>query len=193
MSVLSRWLLVLLIINGCTTSRNVRVRSVPEGATVTAMDSEGSGRVLGASPLETNEQMQALLIEKDGYEPAHIFLGRAEKQNYDFTVRLTKKAEDSKLTDSRARQEKLAQAIARANNLIVNKRFSEAEGVLTGLTADYPFVSVIYDLLGNINYLQKDFRSALNYYERSLSINGENEETKQVIQRLRAMSNQENL
>ncbi len=185
--------MALVALSSCSSPRSLKVRSIPEGASVSIIENDGSARPLGVTPLESSESMQALAIEKDGFEKAHLFIGRFENQNYDYVIRLQKKADDPKANDSRTKQERVALIIARANNLISTRRFGEAESILTNLTPDFPFVSVIYDLLGNVNYLQKDFRAALGYYEKSLELNPDNEDTKQVIQRLRAMSNQEKI
>lgn len=182
-------ILSLITIVSCSSSSSIKLKSVPEGANVSAIESDGSSRLLGKTPLETKESMQSLLIEKDGHESSRIFVGRLHSENYEYSVKLAPKAEDPKVTDIKARHEKLAKSIAKVNNLINNKRYSEADSLLVNLTNDYPYVSVGYDLLGNISYLQKDFRRAINYYQKSLDINPENVETKQVLDRLRSMTN----
>jgi len=181
--------LFLIVLGACSTSSSIKLRSVPDGATVSAIESDGSSRSLGKTPLETSESMQSLLIEKEGFESSRIFVGRLQSQNYEYSVKLTAKAEDPKVTDIKSRHERLAKTIAKAHNLINNKRYSEADSLLVNLTNEYPYVSVGYDLLGNISYLQKDFRRAIGYYQKSLELNPENVETKQVLDRLRSMSN----
>lgn len=179
----------VLSLAACSTSPAIKLRSFPEGAQVSAVESDGGTRPLGKTPMESDASMESLLIEKEGYEPVRIFVGRMNSQHYEYSVKLTPKAEDPKLTDMKSRYERLAKSIARANNLINTKRFSEAESLLGNLTNDYPNVSVAYDLLGNISYLQRDYRRAINHYQRSIEINPENTETKQVLNRLRSMTN----
>lgn len=179
-----------LLMESCsTTSSSIKLKSSPEGANVLAIETDGSSRIIGKTPLETSESMQSILIEKEGFESARIFIGRLNSQNYEYSVKLTPKADDPKLTDIKSRYERLAKSIAKANNLINKKRYVEAESLLINLTNDYPNVSVGYDLLGNISYMQKDFRKAINHYQRSLELNPENSETKQVLDRLRSMTN----
>lgn len=180
---------LFLLFQGCSTSSSIKLKSVPDGATVSAIETDGSSRALGKTPLETSESMQSLLIEKEGFEASRIFVGRLETQNYEYSVKLTPKAEDPKITNIKSRYERLAKNIAKANNLISNKRYSEADAMLLNLINDYPYVSVGYDLLGNISYLQKDFKRAIGYYQKSLELNPENVETKQVLDRLRSMLN----
>lgn len=173
----------------CTTNSSLTIKSVPDGANISAVESDGSVRLLGKSPLKTSESMQTILIEKEGYETSRIFVGYLQSQHYEYSAKLLAKADDPKVTDIKSRHERLAKNIAKANNLINTKRYSEADALLVNLTNDYPYVSVGYDLLGNISYLQKDFRRAIGYYQKSLELNPENVETKQVLDRLRSMSN----
>ena len=183
------FIIVLMFMTSCSTSSSIKLRSIPEGANVSAVESDGTARLLGQTPLETKESMQSLLIEKDGHESSRIFVGRLHSENYEYSVKLTPKVEDPKVAGIKSRYEKLAKTLAMANNLLNNKRYSEANSILVNLTNDYPYVSVSYDLLGNISYLQKDFRKAIHYYQKSLDINPENVETKQVLDRLRSMTN----
>jgi tetratricopeptide (TPR) repeat protein len=181
-------LLLILNLQSCA-NHSIKLKSVPDGANVSAVESDGSTRSIGKTPVETNESMQSLLIEKDGFESSRIFVGQLDSQHYEYSVKLTPKADDPKINDIKSRYERLAKNIAKANNLINNKRYSEADSLLVNLTNDYPYVSVGYDLLGNISYLQKDFKRAIGYYQKSLELNPENVETKQVLDRLRSMSN----
>lgn len=180
---------LILFFQSCSTSSSIKLKSIPDGANVSAIETDGSSRSIGKTPVATSESMQSILIEKEGFESSRIFVGRLESQNYEYSVKLTPKAEDPKITDIKSRYERLAKNIAKANNLINNKRYSEADSILVNLTNDYPYVSVGFDLLGNISYLQKDFKRAIGYYQKSLELNPENVETKQVLDRLRSMSN----
>jgi tetratricopeptide (TPR) repeat protein len=181
--------LSVFILGACSSRSSIKLKSTPEEAVVSAVETDGSFRIIGKTPLETSESMQSILIEKEGFESARIFIGRLNSQNYEYSIKLTPKADDPKLTDIKSRYERLAKSIAKANNLINKKRYVEAESLLINLTNDYPNVSVGYDLLGNISYMQKDFRKAINHYQRSLELNPENSETKQVLDRLRSMTN----
>lgn len=182
-------LFLVFFLQSCSSNPSIKLKSYPDGAKVSAVQDDGSTQVIGVTPLESSGSMQSLIIEKEGFESARIFVGRLQTQHYEYMVKLTPRAEDPKMNDLKSRYEKLAKSVAKANHLINQKRYSEAESLLTNLTNDYPNVSVGYDLLGNISYLQKDFRRAINHYQRSLELNPENSETKQVLDRLRSMIN----
>lgn len=189
-------LIGLILLGGCATSTSIKISSSPEGANVSARGSDGATRLIGKTPLkiENSELSQSegritsLAVTKDGYQEQQILLGRDRgKENYDINIRLQGQIEDPKVLDAKGRQEKLAKSMVQAHNLITGKRYDEARSLLTAVVQDYPHISVGYDLLGTLSYLQKDLKSALNYYERSLQINPENFETKQMVDRLKGM------
>lgn len=182
-------ILFSLFLQACSSGSSIKLKSVPSEAKVSAVESDGTARSMGVTPLETSESMQSILIEKEGYESTRIFVGRLQSENYEYSVKLTPRIEDPKLTDIKSRHERLAKSIAKAHNLINKKNYPEANSLLVGLSNDYPYVSVTYDLLGNISFLQKDFKRAIDHYQKSLNLNPENVETKQVLDRLRSMSN----
>ncbi len=190
--------IILFFVFGCATDSKIRITSSPEKAEVKVTTNDGESKSLGVTPLEISgrdvyanaSRMSVLHISKEGFETQNLFIAQENNiENYNINVKLKTKTEDVKGQDIKQRQEKLAKGIAMSHHLISKKRFEEAERVLTGITNDYPYVSVPYDLLGNISYLQRDFRAALGYYERSYQINPENAETKSMIDKLKQMTN----
>ncbi len=161
------------------------------------MTSEGDTRILGSTPAEVNgsdvfsnkSRMSMLEISKEGYESQHIFIAQDNTQeSYNINIKLKMKNEDLKGLDMKSRQERLAKNLTRSSNLINKKRYVEAEQILVETVRDFPHVSVGYDLLGNVSYLQRDFRAALNYYKKSFQLNPENSETKLMIDKLEGMT-----
>jgi hypothetical protein len=188
--------LSLSLLMGCASSPMLKIQSSPEGALVTSRGNDGASRSLGKTPLQLDSselsssggRITSMLVSKEGYQDQHILLGRdRSKENYDINIKLQGQTEDPKVMDAKSRQERLAKNMVQAHNLISNKRYEEARSLLITLIQEYPHISVGYDLLGTLSYLQKDLKSSLNFYERSLQINPENIETKQMIDRLRGM------
>ncbi len=188
----------LLLASACSSRGNLSFNSSPAGATVSSVSASGETVKLGTAPLvlekaevvPAGSSMVSFVIEKEGFEKQSIFLGLGkDQQNYDFNLKLQPKVEDSKGVDLRNRQERLAKNLITASGLISGKKYDDADRLLQGLVTDYPYVSVSYDLLGNISYLRKDFREAARYYKRSLEINPENLETRQVLDRLEQANN----
>jgi tetratricopeptide (TPR) repeat protein len=175
------------MISSCSTVSKVKITSSPEKAEVIVNTNDGETKSLGLTPLEVSgrdiyansSRMSVVSINKEGFENQKIFIAQdSSQENYNINVKLKLKTEDLKSQDIKLRQEKLAKSIAVSSNLINSKKYNEAERILLTITQDYPFISVSYDLLGNIYYLRRDLKNALNFYERSFQINPENNETK---------------
>ena len=191
-------LMLFFLLNSCGTISKVKITSSPDKAEVKVTNNDGETKSLGITPLEltgkdiysSSSRMSLIHISKDGFESQNVFIAQESSlESYNINIKLRTKSEDGKNQDIRSRQEKLAKNIAMSNNLINKKRYDEAERVLTSVTDEFPYVSVSYDLLGNIAYLQRDFRAAINYYEKSFQLNPENSETKSMIDKLKRMTN----
>jgi tetratricopeptide (TPR) repeat protein len=187
---------IFVFLLGCSAVPKVKILSAPEGALVTSRGSDGSNKSLGKTPLEVESyelsnsggRVTSLVVSKEGFHDQHILLGRDRaKENYEIDIRLQGKTDDPKVMDAKSRQEKLAKNLVQSYNLMSAKRYEEARALLRIVVQEYPHISVGYDLLGTLSYLQKDLKSALNFYERSLQLNPENSETKLMIDRLKGM------
>ena len=190
--------IMILMISSCSTVSKVKITSSPEKAEVIVNTNDGETKSLGLTPLEVSgrdiyansSRMSVVSINKEGFENQKIFIAQdSSQENYNINVKLKLKTEDLKSQDIKLRQEKLAKSIAVSSNLINSKKYNEAERILLTITQDYPFISVSYDLLGNIYYLRRDLKNALNFYERSFQINPENNETKSMIDKLKGLFN----
>lgn len=196
MKLIQKLVLMGFVLAGCATSPTVRLNSVPEGAEVTLHTNGNGVRSLGKTPLQLSGsdldagggRLSSLMLMKEGHKEHQILLGRDRSgESYDILITLQPEAEDPKVLDARARQERLARLLVQAHSLTSAKRYQEAGQVLEGVLRDYPQVSVGYDLMGNVAYLQKDLKTALRNYERSLQLNPENGETRQMVGRLKGM------
>lgn len=194
--------MLLLFLNSCSTISKVKITSSPDKAEVKVTTNDGETKSLGTTPLELTgkdiyssaSRMSVIHISKDGFESQNVFIAQESSlESYNINIKLRTKSEDVKNQDMKSRQEKLAKNIAMSNNLINKKRYDEAERVLTSVSQDFPYVSVSYDLLGNIAYLRRDFRAAINYYEKSYQLNPENSETKTMIDKLKRMTNSDQI
>lgn len=184
---------LMLVVAACSSAGRVKINSVPEGATVTSYGA-GGAKIMGKTPLQLDAgsfsegRFSSLVLNKEGHKDQHILLGRDRgSENYDIMINLQAEAEDPKVLDARARQERLAKLVVQAHSLTAAKRYPEAERVLNGVLQDYPQVSVGHDLMGNVAYLQKDLKTALRHYEKSLQLSPENAETRLMVDRLKGM------
>lgn len=177
----------LLILFSCSRlPQNARITSFPEGASVATQDKEGKISTLGTTPLETQlpDGITDLIISKEGFGEERILVMADGSSALQISAKLRPKPKEGSV-ESGPRLERLARDIVRAHNLIGKKSFGEARSILTSLSSEYPYVSVTYDLLGNVSYLERDSDRALSYYEKSLSLNPENIETRRMVERLK--------
>ncbi len=193
-----RWpiLFFALVLSACTSApTRVKIETVPEGATVSSRASDGTAKIIGKTPIEVpaielsgSGRLARILISKEGFEDHGVMLGRdMSSENYDINVKLLPKTENLKTNDSVEKQEQLAKRILKAYSLINGKRYDEARALLNDFIRDYPYISAGYDLMGNLFYKLRELKSAREYYERSLSINPFNQETKSMLSRLQGM------
>lgn len=185
--------LTSLWIVSCSSNPTVKINSFPEGATVAMRSGQDGTKFLGKTPLElkaselasSSSNITALSFSKEGFQDQYLTLVQNRgTENFEITAKLLANEVDAKSVDLKSRQEKLAQKLVRAHNLITQKRLPEAEGLLQEVIRDYPSVSVGYDLLGNVSYLQRNLTRARTFYEKSLQLNPENEGARAMIKKL---------
>lgn len=163
-----------------------QLSSYPDGANVAIKDQSGRIKSLGVTPLlaELPEEPVTLVFSKEGFDESQILVSLSDGEKADFLARLKSDA-PSRDPETFSKVDRLGRDLVRAHNLMGTKKYSEAEALLSQLTREFPMVSVSYDLLGNLAYLERDSSRALKNYEKSLSINPENPETRRMVQRLK--------
>lgn len=181
------------LLSACSTSSTVKFQSTPSDAEVSVVESTGIVTSLGKTPLTSNEsdvykstnRYTQIRIKKDGYLENEIVLMKSTLGS-DISVNIQLKKDETvqNVGEQSITQEKVANAIARANGLIQSKQLPEAETVMLNFIEQYPSVSVGYDYLGNIYYLQKKFAKALKNYNRAMSLNPQNAERKIIVERI---------
>jgi len=189
--------LSLLILNyACSSQKIISIKSIPEGASVVLINGGKESKSLGVTPLEvladefrTKENSIAIVqLSKEQFEDSSLLLV-ADQLNgrYEININLKQKNRDTKVDDIQKRQEKLAQVLMTTGHQIYSKRYEEAKVKLLNLSQEFPYISVIYDVIGNFYYLQKDLKNALENYEKSSRLNPENAQTKTMIDKLKEM------
>jgi hypothetical protein len=78
----------------------------------------------------------------------------------------------------------MARGIAEVSNLIFKKKYPEAGILVQTLIGKFTTVATLYDLQGNVFYLQRDLTRALESYKKSNSITPNNLQTVRMIERL---------
>ncbi|MFY7992625.1 MAG: tetratricopeptide repeat protein [Bacteriovoracaceae bacterium] len=193
----SAFVFLIFFITGCAKSELI-IQSIPADAEVSVIDDDGKIKSIGKTPLKipsdevfrSSKGFSQIQLTKDNYEPQHLVMGKSSMPtNYEVSVNLKKSATDPKSLEMNSKNEKIAQQIALANSYIMSKKFFEAEQLIARFVQDYPHISVGYDYMGNIYYLKKDYKKALYYYEKGLTLNPENLETKDMVTKLKSIFN----
>lgn len=84
----------------------------------------------------------------------------------------------------KSRFSQLAQGIAAAQAALHRQNLNDAFERLTVLATTFPNVSVVYDLLGNVEFIRRDLKAALKHYQTSLELEPENPATERMVQRI---------
>jgi hypothetical protein len=186
-------LLLAFFLFSCASPSQVSLKSTPEGSQVLVKTKDGETKDLGKTPLSLSKSemfsygsgVSALEFKKEGYESEKLVLAdNGKNDGYDISVKLSEKKPEAK-TDDQKNLEVLAKGLAKGLHFTMKKDLDKAQVVLEGLTQDYPGVSVCHDLLGNVFFLKHENNLALQSYEKSLLINPDNIETKQMVARLK--------
>lgn len=193
--------IVTSMLLGCASVR-ISITSVPEGADVYLANAGGSKVKIGVTPLaKLNPPIESgkptrLVVEKEGFVSEHILIANgALSTDHEFNAILDKipEAEAKAQLPEPIRECKdvpqkavndLASSIATVQVQIKNRQLNEAESKLSFLINNFDYVSVLYDLMGNIQLARKDMQGALNYYKKSLAIDPNNLATTRIVSRL---------
>ena len=174
------------------------ITSTPEGAYIKTINKNGTEKKIGQTPFKIEGQdllskdvdYLQLVVEKEDYVRESAIIPR-EFINYNNTLQfMLQKANTAEkgehLTEGKYRD--LAQGVAEVQSLLTKKEWKNAENRLNVLITQFPFISVLYDLIGNSYYMQHNFDSALKSYEKSLTIFPENKETVKMVAKLRRVT-----
>lgn len=183
----------LLFITNCS-SLSLRVNSTPPEAEVTLHTLNGAQK-LGVTPLQlNNEQLSSLpegftieVSKPDFLQQKIMIEKRALSASGEVSVKLQEisKAE-LKLNDPdvKATIESIARQVAQIQSSLIKKEYIQAEVLTRNMLNTYPYFSVGWNLLGNNYYLQGKTMESINAYQKALTLEPENVETRVILDRL---------
>ena len=188
-------MLSLFFSTGCASSI-LKVNSSPESADVYLADEGQQPKKIGQTPVrlqardldEANGRFVTLYIKKEGYQSESVMVptGLINK-----SVEISSKLEEFKLPPQCREQtvtiEKIARGVAQVQILISSNKLYEAQTQLNLLLSDYPDVSVLQDLMGNVQYINKNLDGALVHYEKSLKIDSNNLDTQRMVTKIKGI------
>jgi tetratricopeptide (TPR) repeat protein len=207
-----RFLLILSVLSllaGCATG-TLSLQTNPEKADVYLIEPGGKATKFGQTPLDIDarrlfrggQDFAQLIVKSQGYESKRLVFPKTFVES-SHQIRMTL-AEQSGAPGLGAKGEikdlasceaisheslnKLSKGIAACQAFLLRGDYEVAKTKLSQLIADFPNVSVLYDLQGNAFYLQKSYDQALAAYEKSLSIDPQNLETANMVRKLREIT-----
>ena len=187
----------ILVINACTTTQ-LTVNSEPNGADVVIVSDDGREDKLGQTPLNLTPEMMErfpsnnwrMSINKAGFVKDQLFIEtKMFRELGKISVKLTPEANwKEAYQDMNAYKylNDVSSMSAEIQAATVKGDYGRAESIANSLVTRYPKLSVGWNLLGNIYYLQKRMDKAVESYQKSLSINPDDQVTKGILDRIRS-------
>jgi hypothetical protein len=181
-------LISVVILSACASNRLI-VESNPDGADVYTYGTNNSKNKAGKTPLElTNTNTPALFretlqvtVQKEGYKSESFLVPPASTTASGRILAHLPQIEGSTTTNE------VSEGVALILRLIYKKSYVEAERSLATFTVKFANVSIFWDLLGNVRYLQKNLDQALEAYQTSLLLNPKNSETEKMIAKIKSI------
>lgn len=195
----------LIVVSGCASNTSIKVNSNPPDAEVYMKTmNQNERQLVGKTPL-VQESIEAVLktkpqgplyieIEKADYIPSTILVTEVGSGSIEISRELKplqkKEASAEGQNSKEANQEKLLslnkglEQLFEAQRLARVGRLDDALKTLDEAGKLLPQVSPIYEMRGGIYYIQKDYRKALDEYQKALVVNEDNPSTIKMIQRL---------
>jgi tetratricopeptide (TPR) repeat protein len=180
-----------LAASGCGTS-TLKVQTIPEGAQVELLHEDGSATKLGNPLALTKEQSpdvfhanNEIRVSKDGYQPTSVLVPYSSLGE---ETRVNVALQEAKLPSSCSNQDvslnEVGQKVAEAQRLIYKKDYIESRRILQSLAEQFPSVAIVYSLLGNGYYLEKNYPEALAAYRHALQLTPNDKSISHIIEKL---------
>lgn len=171
------------------------VTSEPAGADIIFVRAGSLSQTIGKTPMniepsqlpELYQDNIQLVLKHEGFFTENVLIPKTNtttETKIFVKMKATFGQQDVALND-------ISRSIAEVTNLIQKKSYPEAESKLRIVSEKYPNVAVIWDLLGNIYYLQKNSVKALESYRKSMELNPNNPETARLIEKLGGITGQQ--
>lgn len=184
--------IMALMLSACT-SAALKVTSTPEKAEVWISSEREQPQKVGETPLYIDRssiskgagKQLTVKIQKDGFLPETVVMPISSMgDGIEISAKLSESKAALMCSNQGASFEKLAKGVANVQLLLSRNQYGEARGQLSSLLSDFPEVSVLHDLMGNVHYLSKNLEAAKISYQRSVDLNPNNPDTRRMLDRL---------
>jgi len=167
-----------------------KFESYPTKAQVSLLEKDGNIIDLGSTPLSISNddlfkgELAQVIFTRQGYKDEKLTLSRPENNTrMNISAKLDRETSaDGELFNQRL--EKITSQIALIQNHIKNRNFDMAQNIIQKIISDYPDLSVPYDLMGNIYYLQNNRLKALQSYKKADARNPSNTKRKRIMRKI---------
>ena len=182
-------LFVLFTFFSCSSGGTLNVKTIPSEASVKLIEMDGEIRELGKSPVTIpintifpKSKFIQLIIEGKEHLPERVVLTKPLVET-DINLSLDLKKKNVVVNSDKA-LEKATVKVAEAYREITKGEYREAERLLITLRDEFPNLSIVYDFLGNISYIERKYNKAKVYYQKANEINPNNFERKVILNKL---------
>jgi tetratricopeptide (TPR) repeat protein len=174
--------------------RQLTVESTPVGAEIFVLLPSGQYEKLGETPFIIEEatikewmkeqlDFTVLKISKSGFVSENLFLNIKDHYRLNYMAHL--KAVDvwnnKEIEVSSTAANKLALKVQSINQQVFSKKFDSALNETEALIEQFPKAHVFYDIKGSILFLMGKRSEAVASYQKSLSLNPDNNEAKMML------------
>ena len=190
------YIVFLTQLSGCT-SLSFRIESEPTEAEVYLIRSQFDPVPLGKTPFtlskdqmpEAFKENVEIKVGKDGYESSLVLIPDSfSGANHQLSVTLKPDRICAACIDRDAALNKISHQIVEAQAAIYKKDFQTGMRVLLSLTESFPSVAILYSLIGNVEYLLKDFEKAKFYYTKALNLDPQDKNIAHMLERLNTVN-----
>ncbi len=202
-------LMMVSLLMSCA-SGELRIEAMPENSDVFIINAAGNEQRVGSTPLNIaspnlfrSGDLVKLSIRKQGFQSHNVYIPRTmipSKGELSVSLIESPSSQSLRQTDiegianceaiSQSTINTISRAVAAVQTLIMRGEYATAEIRLANLLSEHPYISVLYDLQGNVHYLQKRYDKALTSYETSLKLQPNSVETTFMVKKLREITGQ---
>ncbi len=167
---------------GCSSSREISIKSTPDDAEVFIKEL-GSEKLesIGKTPLILEEKIINRVINSDkapvlievrrsGYMKQQLIINNLGKTNIQYDLDL----ESNNVANIISQIDNVGPDLFEVQRLIRAGGYEESLKMLKALNETYPYSSIIHELTGDTYYFKKDFKNSLIFYDMAYKFNPKN-------------------
>ena len=189
---------LLIILMSCSSKKTLTIKSKIDDVTISALNSSKENyEVIGKAPLNlkeekfqkyNNNQYINLRLTRPGFVTENYLINTAGRDKIEIVAKLTELPDwtNPNSMNSSIIANAIMSDIQKINYLIKNAQYDDAIKKIGRLIEKYPSAHILYDLQGSIHLLNGEKGRSIASFEKSLIVNPINQQTKKVLDKLKA-------